>query len=626
MRTDRDEELPSLMISNVTLLTNWIFSAEESTAEPTTATRTGLSVSMILLISGVAALLSIAFQGFHFNVGNNLFQTPIAEHWSSDPAFAHDALIGSLKYYVSGLWALLMWLPFGVHTEALFFGLHFLARGAALAVMCAVAANLGVKHRAAQILLVLWLALAGALRGSTSLGNGDLFIDFFSHTELTMPLMLLSLLLVSLRRFFWGFALLGLIFDINAFTAVWTACAAVIAASDIILGQRHSRRPLLTSAGLGIAAAALLALPVAYWVYIALTSQPPYRPFDYVEFLKAYYPNHFLIEAAAPADLLIFFATIISMGMAFKLLGKEGRPWFDVFCGFILVFAFGVCLPFVSHNATLLNLHLLRVDGIVRVIAVLILAIVATRRLIGSNGSDRLAAGLALCFLSLPGPAAAVFAAVLLYAGATLGRRRRTNQLLLALTAIAMIGGVLQHKMQAVVEAAVVVGFMATQSSLERLRSPARSALVALVGLVIIPYAIFRGVIRPLNSDSPRPVIEAVKEVARWARANTDPQSVFLVPLMMEPDFELWAKRTIWVDWKQGAAVMWAPSFYWTWWPRMQAVAALRDLQTRLDYACRNGIQYVVTEKSADKVPDFATIAKQNSEFLILKLPASCPR
>jgi len=193
------------------------------------------------------------------------------------------------------------------------------------------------------------------------------------------------------------------------------------------------------------------------------------------------------------------------------------------------------------------------------------------------------------------------------------------------LTAVALIGGVLQHKTQAVAEAAVVLGFMASQSSLERLRSARRSALVALVSLVVIPYAIFRGFIRPLNSDSPRPVTDSVKEAAQWARANTDPQSVFLVPLMMQPDFELWAKRTIWVDWKEGAAVMWAPSFYWIWWPRMQAVAALRDLHSKVDYACRNGIQYVVTEKTDDKAPNFAAIVKQNSEFMILKLPPSCP-
>ena len=606
-------------------LTNWIFSAEESAVERPPDCARSLSGPMILLICGVAALLSIAFQGFCFNVSNNLFQTPIVEHWASDPALAHDPLIGSLKYYVSGVWALLTWLPFGGHTEALFFWLHFLARWATLAVMCAVAASLGVKQRWAQILLVLWLGLTGALRGSTSLGNGDLFIDFFSHTELTTPLMLLSLLLISFRRFFWGFALLGLLFDINAFTAVWTACAAVIAVVDMIMTEQHSKQTSLRSAGLGIVAAAILALPVAYWVLIALTSQPAYRRFDYVEFLKAYYPNHFLIEAATPADLLIFFAAIISTCMAFKLLGKGGRPWFGAFCGFILVFAFGVCLPFVSHSPTLLNLHLLRVDGIVRIIAVLILSIIAVRRLVGLNGSGRLAAGLALCFLSLPGPAAVVFAGVMLFAGATLGRSLKTNLLLLGLTAVAMIGGVLQHKMQAVAEAAVVVGFMAMQSSLERLRSPRRSVLVALVAFVVVPYAIFRGFIRPLNSDSPRPVTDSVKEAARWARANTDPQSVFLVPLRMEPDFELWAKRTIWVDWKEGAAVMWAPSFYWTWWPRMQAVAALRDLPSKLDYACRNGIQYVVTERTGDKAPNFAPIVEQNSEFMILKLPSSCP-
>jgi hypothetical protein len=100
-------------------------------------------------------------------------------------------------------------------------------------------------------------------------------------------------------------------------------------------------------------------------------------------------------------------------------------------------------------------------------------------------------------------------------------------------------------------------------------------------------------------------------DVANWARTSTPTSATFIVPprpdlearpppsitdfaLSLAGNFEFISHRRVWVDYKRGAAAMWTPSYYSVWHERMTATAAANDHASRLAYAARKGIGYVV--------------------------------
>lgn len=82
--------------------------------------------------------------------------------------------------------------------------------------------------------------------------------------------------------------------------------------------------------------------------------------------------------------------------------------------------------------------------------------------------------------------------------------------------------------------------------------------------------------------------------MTRWLREHPQ-QGPVLVPAeadraMGMHNFQLNARTPVWVDWKQGAAVMWAPSFHAVWSPRFHAIQRLDDAATLVAYAQANRI------------------------------------
>jgi hypothetical protein len=76
------------------------------------------------------------------------------------------------------------------------------------------------------------------------------------------------------------------------------------------------------------------------------------------------------------------------------------------------------------------------------------------------------------------------------------------------------------------------------------------------------PDAIFLIPTQPLPSD------------ARPAASNAPPHD----PAENSETFEFASHRRVWVDFRRGAAVMWTPSYYATWWTRVSEVMALGTL------------------------------------------------
>jgi len=589
---------------------------------------------ILLAATALAAALSIATHGFKVGESNNFYQIPIFEHWSSSPVFSADPFIGSLRYYVSGVWGLLARLPSRVDTGTAFLVLHFVTRWATLLVFSAVATSLGIRRLSALLALTFWWALAATLHGLTPVGVSELFVGYFTHTEMALPLVLLALLMAARGRVFWAFAITGLLADINIFYAVWAAVALVVAV--LVWPPQGARKQVLFRSAGGIAVAIGLALPVAYWTFTALVRQPPHPPFDYVQFLRAYYPNHFLIESADLSDVMILAGTVVTAGVAFRTFGSSGRVWKSAFWGFGLVFLAGAVLPRITHNASLLNLHLLRVDGVLTTLAVLLLSVLAARKLVGAD-RERLAGAAALLMLSLPNPAGIIFAAVLIAAEQRHERSASETVIWLLVCVGAVVCGIPHFRNQSIAEGLLAIGCLNAGPFANRMRVPGTIALISVLGVTTASYTAYRMVAGRRSDDLG--VNWAVQEAANWARQHTNTISVFMVPVRLDPIggpkawlndpysrtdyFSLFAKRRVWVSWKQGAAVMWSPSYYGTWWTRMSEVSLLGDPANQLAYACGHQIDYVLLRKSGAPTPQL-DVVHENSRLMIVKVPGQC--
>ena len=87
----------------------------------------------------------------------------------------------------------------------------------------------------------------------------------------------------------------------------------------------------------------------------------------------------------------------------------------------------------------------------------------------------------------------------------------------------------------------------------------------------------------------------AWRDVQQWAQRETPVDATFIVPLQ-EQGFGVLAQRGVWVDWKQGAAVMWERSYYPIWKDRMERQRQLKAPEDFIAYAHRQGVPYVVTD------------------------------
>jgi hypothetical protein len=140
-------------------------------------------------------------------------------------------------------------------------------------------------------------------------------------------------------------------------------------------------------------------------------------------------------------------------------------------------------------------------------------------------------------------------------------------------------------------------------------RTPLFRYALLILPLAVWPYLIWK---QHQTNDSLNGEIAQWMAVGRWARANTAPTAVFLIPtsdfraaaiqpVQTDPGvqeyeiFEYVSHRRVWVDFVRGAAVLWSPSYYPTWRQRLPEVLQLRSLSQKLSYAASHDIDYVVS-------------------------------
>jgi hypothetical protein len=522
----------------------------------------------------VLAAASIALQGFQFGLNNNLFHIPIVLRWYDLPQFAGDPVIQSLRRYSTPVFPALSLVATEANVRGLFLACHVATRCLTFWALLQMFRSLGLKALEAAAATAA-AALAAVVYGFSAIGQDELLISVFTHTALAQAAALLALAWMLRAQPVRAAAAAAVAFDLNFMVGLWVlAPLAAVAAFDL------AEAPAGRVRGLALAAAAfaLAAAPVAVWM-LRLQSFAPLG-FDYAAYLADYYGHHFFIGWSTTAERAAFgLQALAGLGAAACLPRRRAAAALAV-AALVALFLAGVVVGQVSHSRLLLNLHLLRSDGLTAWLCAALTAAAAVAAL----GQGRLA---------LAGPA------LLTLAGLALDRWSiAAGGVWLLLVAHAML-----RRRDA---AAPAVG---------------RAVLAA--GLAGMALA---GALGGRYSPGDRPPDPAWTEVTAWARGHSDPGAVFLTP--WNRDFLAFAERRDWVSWKEGATAMWAPETYAAWRERSREVRALASAPAALAYACAHRIDYVVLERAGPGrlagVEAAGPAVFENREFRVAA-PA-CPR
>ncbi len=521
--------------------------------------RTGLSTLALALSAGA---LSMALTGFLFGIGNNVFHIPYVLGLAQMPEFMGDAFYLSLNKFTSIVWPVVRLVSTEENVEQVFFTAQFASRIAAFIGLIVLVRTLGLVQWVGVALLSVAVALSPWMQLVSVVGGHGMLIPYFTHSEVTWPFIFILLAFLLRQQVVYAAATCGILFCINAFVGLWMLWVVFVWGL-----LRHPALPF-KHWGQATLAFTMLALPVVIWIAASISSDAAVA-FDYRDYIRFYYLEHFLIEAAT-ASALLTLASLLACAWLAALSFKESQALKHILLGLVLLLLVGAFLPYVLNQRFVFNLHLLRAAGVLQALAVVLVGCASVLRLLRhGNALLQLLGGAALVLLAV-GPvslgSALLLLGMLTWAWLLESRSRqglRYGSLYLDWLPALALGGLL-----------IVAGFQLHN------RKPQHSPLVHDAEWVAI---------------------------ASWVR-QSDLHGVFLLPIQ-EPNsayFQLLARRRVWVEHKQGAAVMWQPSFYVQWRRRLEEVQALASPEATLAYARQHGIAYLLLNNSNGVCPSGA--------------------
>lgn len=513
----------------------------------------------VLLLAGTA--LSWLSTGFVFGTNNNVYHLPIVGALFDLPQFEGDAFVQSLRGFSSGLWMLLEGSDRVVDPATLFLAMHLLGKALSLWAMVLIAQELGLAGLAQRAGFMALVALMPVLQGHAFAGHGGLFMNYTTHSELANGVALLMLWACLRQRFGLALGLIGGVFFLNAFMAVWSVAPwawLLLRAGRADRSLWARQRAALVA---GAAAAAVLAAPVLWRALRSgLVGHAADASFDYRAYLLDYYPYHFLAAAMPPGQWVGLAAVVAAAVLGLRALGGRGVALGQALVAFGLVYGIGMLLPALTGSRSLLNLHLLRVSVFAHLIAGIVIGVAIVQGFASADPRRRwiIAPWLAVCALAPRGAIIGTLAWPLLQRlGDRFGDRAVASAKPVGVTLLVL---------------AVASAAFTTQRTLRTHTSLQRSvadwtALAEAIERSTAPDAV---VLLPLDTDL-------------WTPADAGAGV-----------FEYRAHRRVWADRKRGAAVMWAPAYHAEWSGRTAALATLSGWDARLHFARANGIDLVV--------------------------------
>lgn len=612
-----------------------------------------------------AALLALAISGFRLS-SNNVFHIPYVLGLPAQPEFAGDEFYGSLRFFVSVVWPALRLVATEADLQALFLAAHVIGAALFFGGLIYLLRVIGLSSRLAVATCLCVLALTPWLREPSVVGDHDMLPYFLTHTTFSWPLAFLALGLLQRRRYAASAAAIGGAFCVNAVVGIWLGFVlAFVVAFDraaraprrlaqVLLAFLVPASPALVWIGAGMLAAAQAGDPASFG--------------SYRDFIRLYYPAHFLIEAAHALGLGAL-AWLYAVGCLAALHLSAARLWLRVQAACLLLFLVGIPLPYLFDSPLAFNLHLLRSDGLEQAIAVILAAAVGATMLWRAESPLRQLAGVVILFslatvhlgidlvpiafalaATLPRAAPGANAGARLYAWLAAACERHAR-VLMALCLITLVLAAIYQFTRAslwfapavrLVLAAAVVALLGWLGRGEGRRMPAIAeprALLASVALLSLGTASAVSLQR-LQQPPPVQIAESApasgplerswRQMMRWIRTS-DAHGVFLIPVSspaFRPQldwlnhFQLQARRPVWVDWKQGAAAMWWPPFRRQWVARYREVLALATPGDFVAYARDKGIENVLIETRAHACPPPARLIKATEHYSFCRLPA----
>jgi len=589
-----------------------------------------------LLIVLTATVASLGATGFQYGVSNNVFHIPYVLRYSELPIFQNDAFYGSLAKFTSIIWPALRFISSNQNVEQIFFISHFASRFFAFAAIFWFFKTNCFSHRNAIPLSIAATVVCPWLMNASGVGGHGLFLKYFTHSEVTWGPLIAALVAAQNGRLKLAAVFSGLAFLINAFVGIWLAFVIAIA---VLFNnkQRKDWRLIIQSLSWFF----LICLPVILWIAFSLKDHKPHPVFSYIEYIRAYYPGHFLIEST-PGYALRNLGFIVYCGLVSAYLVKHQQFWVTVIGALLLLLMIGCVVPYVLNERFIFNLHLLRSAGVLQFVATILLLSTCVSallddskpveiRIIATIGTVSfitfypepiylLSGAAALSLLALYNLkntsmflsnelrrfnlinfkyASALIVAFsvatdFFYVGASLGTIARW------VTIIGLIVCLQKHKFGKLMDISFPMIF------------------ILLISIILYQTIHWRYVSAGQNESSK---MMSKTEMINWVR-NSQIPGPFLFPISGQngegfDEFQLITQKPVWVDWKQGAAVMWEPSFYTQWMPRFKEVCSLETTEDFYTYATQKEIPYLVLPKSIGACPPNTIIFFENIDYSI---------
>ena len=577
-------------------------------------------INIMVVFAIPFAMISLWRSGFDFGVSNNVFHIPYVLGLDASKVFIEDQFYQSLKSFTSIVWPLLRLISNESNIYYVFLCLNFVSRCATFLAILYVVRNNGLKSKIELVLGLGLFAITPWLQGASDIGGHGLFIGYFTHTEVTWPFVLTALVFLQNREIVKTGAMAGISFAINAFVGIWLMIITFIT----ILYDRHVYR--IGAFTWALAAFSLFAMPVAIWIALTLKNGNAAEPFSFIEYIRAYYSGHFLIEATQLSKLynllILYICGFLSCGFL-----EQRRFWIGVQLGCLTLFVVGTPLPYLFDNKLIFNLHLLRSDGIEQFVATILIGITGIRLITGYISSRSMMLGvLIIGYMAFPSRSTIDSTFVMLaltmalvddklqnFAGQNqrasfLKKLLQSNHIPILLLILWFFGTVL---FKGVTASLFLKFILLTLCFLAVLidRFPKETqckAIISGLSLILIASAVSGIRERIQNKALHHTDRLQWQEFTQWVRGS-DLHGIFLVPPQIkinssqpqklyqpQDSFQLLARRAVWVDWKQGAAVMWSPSFHKQWMSRYKEISSLRNAEDLRDYATKNQIDYFV--------------------------------
>lgn len=595
-----------------------------------------VSYVLVPLVFGYVVSMLV---GFQFGIYNNVFHLPYLLRFYDLPQFRHNAFYATLKNFTSIALPLMRAFTTEENVRQVFYFVNLASKIAGFAGLVYLSRAAGFRKPVELLLVMIVLTLTPLLQGSSIIGDHDMFVPFFTQTELTWVFVFLSVGLLYKDRIALAYAMVGIAFSVNAFVGIWLLVMNTV--TLLAVKRPLSVKMLLKAAG----GFALFALPVALWIYFVINGKHQKVDFSYIEYIRMYCKVHFLLESTDPMLVLKHFM-LVSAGLLAARHLPNRRFWVAVQLGALLLLLVGIPLPYLVNNRFVFNLHLIRAAGLGQALAAVVIALAGVRLLLNKGELAMRAIGavvlltLALLNVRLTGMSVMLASLLLALPGDDfvnrfdrlgvfrwIGAWRGPLALLCVGVFVFALFSPVPPSPFILIKAGKLALFLGILGLLA-FSHYRHMAVGSVVVLLLLCYTVaFTGYqVRDMKAKKlakqSLPENRSWAEMVSWIR-HSSLRGPFLLP-MDDIDhtsyFQLQTRRRVWVSWRQGAAVMWSPSFYRQWSTRYRAVFALRTPKELAAYARAHDIRYLLLHDPDASVPPSCELLKRTSCYVLYEV------